>query len=279
MVENHVDSRPQSGLTAASIVYEAIAEGGITRFLAVYGPSGAQTVGPVRSARTYYVNWIKELNGYYAHVGGNYDALELIRSIGILDLDQFGNPSAYWRDKSKKVSSEHTMYTDTSKLYGVAGDKKYTTENTFIPYKFVDEPVVELRTVASQTVSINFGNASYNVVYRYDKTTNSYARELAGKAHVDAANGQQIQAKNIVIQTVNRRPTVTKINENGWIMDTSGSGKAVVVRDGIKVDGTWKKDNDNSRTRFFDATGTEINFNRGATWIEVISPDLSYTIQ
>jgi len=62
-------------------------------------------------------------------------------------------------------------------------------------------------------------------------------------------------------------------------MDTSGSGKAVVVRDGIKVDGTWKKDNDNSRTRFFDATGTEINFNRGATWIEVISPDLSYTIQ
>ena len=279
MVENHVDSRPQSGLSSASVVYEAIAEGGITRFLAVYSPRGAEKVGPVRSARTYYVNWIKELNGYYAHVGGNYDALELIKKIGILDLDQFGSPSAYWRDKSRNVSSEHTMYTDTNKLYGIANDKKYTTENTFIPYKFVDEPAIELRAIESQIVSINFGNASYNVVYRYDKASNSYLRELAGKAHVDAATNQQIQTKNIVIQTVNRRPTVTKINESGWIMDTTGTGKAVIIRDGIKVDGTWKKDNDNSRTRFFDAAGTEVNFNRGTTWIEVLSPDLTYTIQ
>lgn len=294
MVENHVDARPQSGLSQASIVYEAIAEGGITRFLAVYGPKGADSVGPVRSARTYYVNWIKELNGYYAHVGGNYDALELIKKISILDLDQFANPSAYWRDKTKNVSSEHTMYASTSKLYGIANDKKYTTENTFIPYKFqstetttpADTTATTTPTTAqvseaypvATTMSINFGNASYNVVYTWDATNKQYLRALAGKVHLDATNNTQISPKNVVIQIVKRTPVVTKINENGWSMETTGGGEAVVFQDGIKIDATWKKENENSRTRFFNkTTGAEIQFNPGQTWIEVISPDLTYT--
>lgn len=291
MVENHVDARSQSGLSQASLVYEAIAEGGITRFLAVFGPKGAAKVGPVRSARTYYVDWIRELNGYYAHVGGNYDALQLIKSVGILDLDQFANPSAYWRDKTKKVSSEHTMYTDTSKLYGIAGDKKYTTANSFIPWKFkaittteesadsTGDTTATPSTFPSATaIAINFGNASYNVSYSYDKATNSYLRNLAGKAHIDAENNAQLSTKNVVIQTVNRRSTVTAINENGYIMDTVGSGAATVFQDGIKIDATWKKENENSRTRFFNkTTSAEIEFIPGPTWVEVISPELSFT--
>ncbi|MCX6810930.1 MAG: DUF3048 domain-containing protein [Candidatus Berkelbacteria bacterium] len=278
MVENHVDARPQSGLSQASIVYEAIAEGGITRFLAVYGPKSAAKVGPVRSARTYYVDWIRELGGYYAHVGGNYDALTMIKSVGILDLDQFANPSAYWRDTSRKVSSEHTMYTDTSKLYKIAADKKYATTNTFIPYTFKTEPDLAAIVPSIQTISINFGNANYNVSYNYDITTNSYLRNIAGKPDVDVENSARITSKNVVIQTVNRRPTTTAINESGYIMDTVGTGAATVFQDGSKIDATWKKDNENSRTRFFNkATGAEIQFNPGQTWVEVISPDLSFT--
>jgi len=277
MVENHVDARPQSGLSQTSIVYEAIAEGGITRFLAVFGPKGAETVGPVRSARTYYVDWIRELNGYYAHVGGNYDALQLIKSVGILDLDQFSNPSAYWRDRSRKVASEHTMYTDTSKLYGVASDKKYTTANTFVPYTFKTEPEADKIVPTYQTISVNFGNANYNVVYNYNQSSNSYLRSLAGKPHIDALNNHQLAAKNIVIQAVNWRPTVTAINEHGYIIDTVGSGTATVFQDGNKIEATWKKDNENSRTRFYDKkTGAEIQFNPGQTWIEIIPPDQSF---
>lgn len=277
MVENHVDARPQSGLAQASIVYEAIAEGGITRFLAIYGPRGAPVVGPVRSARTYYVDWIRELSGYYAHVGGNYDALQLIKSVGILDLDQFANPSAYWRDTSKKVSSEHTMYTDTSKLYKIAADKKYVTTNNFIPYTFKTEPALELRPV-TETITVNFGNASYNVGYDYDRINNQYLRSLAGKPHIDAASGAQLNAKNVIVQVVKRAPTVTAINEQGWTMTTTGSGDASVFQDGVEVKATWKKDNDNARTRFFNkTTGTEIQLNPGTTWIEVISPDLTFS--
>jgi len=278
MVENHVDARPQSGLSQASIVYEAIAEGGITRFLAVFGPKGAAKVGPVRSARTYYVDWIREINGYYSHVGGNYDALQLIKSAGILDLDQFANPSAYWRDKSRKVSSEHTMYTDTSRLYKIASDKKYSTDNNFIAYSYKEEPEVSTIVPTIQTISINFGNTNYNVVYRYNKETNSYQRELAGKPHLDAENNAQISAKNVIIQTVTRKAVVTAINESGYSMDTVGSGTAQIFNDGAKIEATWKKENTNSRTRFFDkSTGAEIQFNPGQTWIEIVSPDLSFS--
>jgi len=277
MVENHVDARPQLGLSAASIIYEAIAEGGITRFLAVYGPRGAETIGPVRSARTYYVDWIRELNGYYAHCGGNYDALGLIKKVGILDLDQFQNPSAYWRDYSRKVSSEHTVYTATSKLYRVASDKKYSASNTYTPYKFKTEVGAEARSTA-QTIMINFGNASYNVEYKYDPTNNQYLRELAGKPHIDAATNTQLVAKNVIIQIAKRSSTVTAINEQGWAMETVGSGEAAVFQDGKETKATWKKENDNARTRFFDkGTGAEIQFNPGTTWIEVISPELSYS--
>ncbi|TSC94827.1 MAG: Uncharacterized protein Athens101428_168 [Candidatus Berkelbacteria bacterium Athens1014_28] len=279
MIENHTDARPQYGLTSASIIYEAIAEGGITRFLAVFSPRDAEKVGPIRSARTYYVDWIKELNGYYAHIGGNYDALELIKSNGILDLDQFSNPSAYWREYKKGVSSEHTVYTATSKLYKIASDKKYSTDNNFVLTKFKTELEKEKRP-ATETITINFGNANYNVSYNFDPATNSYGRILAGKPHIDTANNQQISAKNVIVQVVNRRSTVTKINEQGWIMDTVGNGSASVFQDGAEIKATWKKDNSSSRTRFFNkATGAEIELNAGQTWIEVISPDLSFSAQ
>jgi len=291
MVENHIDSRPQSGLASASIVYEAIAEGGITRFLAIYSPRGSEKVGPVRSARTYYVDWIKELSGFYAHVGGNYDALEKIKKEGILDLDQFANPSAYWRDKTRKVSSEHTMYTSTTKLYGIAADKKYSTANNFAQFKFKSEqPVTTGTTTPTSTapiseayplinsIAINFGNANYNVGYTYDPATTSYKRELAGKPHLDAETNAQLAAKNVIVMVVKRAPTVTKINEQGWTMQTVGSGDANAFIGGVSIPATWKKDNESARTKFYNkATNAEIEFNPGTTWIEVISPDLSFS--
>lgn len=278
MVENHTDARPQFGLSAASIVYEAIAEGGITRFLAVYGPRGADKVGPVRSARTYYVDWIHELNGYYGHVGGNYDALQQIKADGILDLDQFANSSAYWRDRSRNVSSEHTMYTSTTKLYDIANNKSYAKDNSFISYKFKDDLEIDSRP-ESQTVAVNFGNANYNISYNYNRDNNVYLREMAGKPHIDAGNNAQISAKNIIIMTVNRATTTTAINEHGWIFDLVGSGDASILLDGREIKATWKKDNKTSRTRYYEkSTGEEIEFDRGNFWIEVINPGLSYKI-
>jgi len=168
------------------------------------------------------------------------------------------------------------MYASSTKLYRIASDKKYSTANSFSLYKFKAEQALELRPVA-QTVSINFGNVNYNVEYKYDSANNQYNREQAGKPHIDAETNTQLTTKNVVVMIVKRSSTVTAIDEQGWTMQTIGSGEASVFQDGVEIKATWKKDNENARTHFFNkTTGIEIEFNAGPSWIEVISPDLTY---
>lgn len=275
LVENHPDARPQSGLDKASVIYEVIAEGGITRFLAIFGTYEAEKVGPVRSARTYFVDWAHGYNAYLAHVGGNMDALEKIRKEKTLDLDQFRYSSPYWREQSAGVASEHTMFTSTIKLRAQANTNKYLTANNFNILKYKDDPVDAEKAALpeSQKVSVVFSSAPYNVEFDYDKATNSYKRILAGVPHIDKISKNQLNPKDIVVMTVKRAPTITKINETGWNMTTLGSGEAQIFLDGKTIKGTWRKENASDRELFYDEAGTEITFNRGQLWICVIPPD------
>lgn len=283
MVENHIDARPQTGINKASIVYEAIAEGRITRYMALYGTYESDQVGPIRSSRTYYIDWLHGFNAYYAHVGGNIDSLDKIRADKILDLDQFRFSSPYWRDKSAKVSSEHTMFVSTPKLRAIATENSYTTANNFSVYKFKDDPGADSpegkALPEAQKISIDYGNSSYNVVFDYDKKNNSYNRSIGGKADLDRLTNEQITAKNIVVMTVKRQSTVTRINEQGWNMDTLGEGAAKIYFDGNEIIGKWKKNSAADREIFYDQTGKEITFNRGKLWICVVPPESSATSQ
>ncbi len=281
IIENHPDARPQSGLDKASIVYEAIAEGGITRFLAIYGTYQAEKIGPVRSARTYYIDWAHGYNAFFAHVGGNMDALEKIPRDKILDLDQFRYGSPYWREKDGKVASEHTMFTSTVKLQEQASTNKYSTANNFNVVKFKDEPEGDEKASApeKQKVSIVFSSAQFNVDFEYNKATNSYKRSLAGNPHVDKISKNQINPKNIIVMTVKRKSTITKINEPGYDMTTIGTGNARIFLDGKEIKGTWKKPTVADRELFYDESGNEIVFNRGQFWICVIPPEGSVTVQ
>lgn len=272
MVENHPDARPQSGLDKASVVYEAIAEGGITRFLALYGTNEAEKVGPVRSARTYYVDWAEGYNAYLAHVGGNIDALEKIAADHVLDLDQFRYSSPYWRERNGNVATEHTMFTSTTKLREQAAKNKYDTANNFSVYKFKDDPAEAERPV-SQKVTVNFSTATYGVVFQYDPATNSYKRFMAGSAHNDRVTGNQLNPKNIVVISIPRKAITTRINEAGYNLTTVGTGTAKFYIDGKETIGTWKKESSTSREIFYDAAGAEVVFDRGQLWISVIPPD------
>lgn len=278
IVENHPDARPQSGLDKASIVYEAIAEGGITRFLALYGTNEAEKVGPVRSARTYFVDWAEGFNAYLAHVGGNMDALEKIVADRVLSLDQFRYSSPYHREYSTGLASEHTMYTSTILLRQQAETNKYSSANNFNVLKFKDD--ADNATLPnSQIITVNFSSAEYQVVFNYNKETNSYDRSLAGKPHIDAITKKQLSPKNVIVMTETMTPTITRINEPGYIMKTIGSGKAKIFFDGVEADGSWKKDASGNRDMFFDTNGAEITFDRGQFWICVIPPTGSITVQ
>jgi hypothetical protein len=273
MVENHPDARPQSGLINASIVYEAITEGGITRFMAVYGPTDAPEIGPIRSARLFYMDWVKEYDAFYAHAGGNEDALAKIGTYGIKNLEN--NTGYFTRDsKGRNVASEHTLFSTTSKLYDYAKNQKFdTTTSNFETLKFkADGPA----DPAGKGATIDFSSASYKVDWAYDPTTNAYSRNLAGVAHKDRTSGEQIKSNNIVIQVVDRtfQPTGSYGSQN-YVFKNIGSGKAYVLEDGKTISATWTKSSLTSRTKYTDAAGVEIQFNPGKTWYEIIPPEVS----
>lgn len=279
MVENHPDARPQSGLDKAKIIYEAISEGGITRFLAIFGPESAPKTGPVRSARTFYLDWCLEYDCFYGHVGGNLDALQLIPTVGVKDLDQFRyGTQAYWREPQIGKATEHTMYTDTDKLWKIAQDNGWDMKANFDSYEFKEDAVKEQRPELA-SVTIDFSTESYKVKWIYDRESNSYKRELAGMPHKDAISGEQLSAKNVIVQEVQRWYAPTEINETGWAMKTVGSGKAKVFMDGKMYEGTWKKTDRDGRTRFYGTDDKELKFNPGNTWVEIVHSDTTVISQ
>jgi hypothetical protein len=277
IVENHPDARPQSGLDKASLVYEAISEGGITRFMAIYGPQDADEVGPIRSARLFFMDWLKEYDAFFAHAGGNEDALANIDNYNIKDVPH--TEPYYHRDyKGRNVASEHTLYSSVPQLYALAQKNGYDiTKSSFTPFKFkADGPA----DPAGKGATIDFSSPSYKVDWKFDTATNSYLRSLAGAPHLDRATNKQLTSKNIIIQTVSRtyQPTGSYGSSN-YVFQNTGQGNGYVLQDGKVIKATWKKKDLNSRTTFYDEAGAEIKFNPGNTWYEVIPPEVTPTFQ
>jgi len=277
VIENHAEARPQAGLSEASIVYEAIAEGGITRFLAIFGSNLPQKVGPVRSARTFFVEWVLDYDALFAHVGGSKDGLALVRSTNAADLDQFGlGARAYQREPKTGVATEHTMFGFPEKLYQAAKNfKKYAvTEGKFNPWLFKNDPAPNSDGLgAGQSVVVDFSQPSYKVTWNYNKASNSYLRVQNSTPHKDAISGKQLTAKNLVLMQVARRLVEQEEGPTVFDFDLTGKGKATMFQDGKQIDGSWRDSGVGKRVVFTDNEGNEIKMNRGATWIEVVNPD------
>lgn len=278
-VENDPNARPQSGLDKADIVYETVYDPAeTTRFLAIYSSKEAEKIGPIRSARTFFVDWAHGYNAYLAHWGGNIDALDKIKAEKILDLDEFAYSSAFWREASTGLALEHTGYTSTVKLRDQATKNNYPTTNSFAVYKFKDDADLTIRP-ESQKITVNFSGANYKVTYDYDKATNLYKRSIAGKPHLDKITKDVISPKNLIAMVVARKPVMTRINEEGYAMTTVGSGVAKFYIDGKETVGTWKKTSAAEREIFYDAAGQEIVFDRGQSWISVVADISKVTVE
>jgi hypothetical protein len=292
MIENHEDSRPQSGLSSADIVYEAIAEGGITRFMAVFycGTSAEDIIiGPVRSARTYFLDLASEYGDYplYAHVGGanlpgKTNALGQIGDYGWLrmgnDLNQFslGFPT-FWRDYERlgrEVATEHTMYSSTDKLWEVAAKRELNAKDEdgnpwdedFVGWNFSDG------SSSDKTLKISFdfweGYKQYSVAWDYDSSLNAFKRTNGGETHKDLNTDSQLTAKNVVVQFVKETGPINELKH--MLYGIVGSGKAIIFKNGEAVSANWSKKTRVSRTIFTDKSGEEIVFSKGNIWIEIL---------
>lgn len=262
MLENSPSARPQSGIKQAEVVFEAIAEGGITRFLAIYQQEKPQLIGPVRSVRMYYIDWAAPFDASIAHIGGSYYALQEIRNGSYRDIDQFFNPSAYWRASDRYPP--HNVYTSFEKLDALNAKKGYTSSN---PKTFARKDSAKAEVVTANTVNVTISSSLYNSSYTYNPTSNTYDRSQGGAPHTDREQGQ-ISPRVVVVMRV----PMNKVFEDGWRMDyqTVGSGTAHIFQDGVVQEVTWHKDDKKSQIYFTGENNTPVELARGQTWITTV---------
>ena len=263
MIENSMDARPQAGLGEAGVVFEAIAEGGITRFLALFQDTAPENIGPVRSARPYYVEWSMGFDSTYAHVGGSPEALSNIREWGVRDLDQFYNSGAYHRISAR--AAPHNVYTGIPKLNQLEASKGYIGSTfTGFPRNVKDKP---RKVPTARTINLNISGPLYNVAYNYNPKTNSYDRQEGGTPHIDANSNKQISPKVVIAMIV---PYGIQSDGKHSQYGVVGSGQAWIFQDGDVQQVNWSKADRKSQIGFIDAAGKPVKLTPGRTWVTAL---------
>lgn len=271
MIENSPSARPQSGIKDAGVVYEAVAEGGITRYLCLYQQSKPQLIGPVRSLRSYFVDWLAPYDAAVAHVGGSKRSLDEIRNGSYKDIDQFFNAGAYWRSNDRYAP--HNMYTSFERLDALNQSKGFTSSEFSGFARKNDQPA---EAPNASTVSVNVSSGTYNSSYSYNREDNNYSRFLAGQPHVDREAGQITPKVVVVIKVPSQLGMEDGLREQ---MQTIGSGQAYIFQDGTVIEGTWNKPSKETLMAFTNSAGEPIALNAGQTWITVIKPEKGVTWQ
>jgi len=267
MIENSTDARPQSGLGQSMVVFEAVAEGGVTRFLALFQDTSPPNVGPVRSARPYYVQWAQGFDAGYAHVGGSPDALADIKAWGIHDLDQFANSGAYQRVPTRPAP--HNVYTSIARLNQLETSKGYTS-STFTGFPRKKE--APAKTPTARSINMTLSGPIYNAHYDYNAATNSYNRSEGGAPQVDANSNTQISPKVVIAMVIPM--TRGALDATGAYYSnyaSIGSGTVYIFQDGTVTTGTWTKASGAAQVTFTDAAGAAIKLNPGQTWLTAVT--------
>ncbi|MDP2727555.1 MAG: DUF3048 domain-containing protein [Dehalococcoidia bacterium] len=268
-IDNAPGGRPQTGLDQACVVYEHLAEGGITRFTAIYQTEETE-VGPVRSARRVDLHIVPQYQAFFAHVGGAPAEMAYIKMYKLLDVDQFFHSEAYYYVRQR--SAPYNVYSSVSRIRDMGEALGYGREAKLEGFPLGDTP--------------QGGNPATDILipypppsraeFRYDPETGDYVRFTDGRPHLDAPSGQAVRTKNIIVQRV---PSwiVSYTEDAGGApsldFDLVGEGQATVFRDGLAFEGKWVRSSLEGWTRFYDEAGQPIPLAPGKIWISLVSPE------
>jgi hypothetical protein len=272
MIENSVFARPQSGLGQAGVVFEAIAEAGITRFLALYQDTAPANVGPIRSARPYYIRWNLAFNAGYAHVGGSPEALADINRWHVRDLNQFYNGDSYHRIASR--AAPHNVYTSIAILNKLEVQKGYKTSHFtgFARNKKAFRP--KNQPITARSINFAISSADYHVHYDFDAKTDSYLRSEGGAPHIDANNNKRIRPVVVIAMVMHYNLERDGYHSNYGAI---GSGRAFIFQNGQVMKAIWVKKDNTSQLTFKDSKGKTIRLNPGQTWLSAVSGENQVT--
>jgi hypothetical protein len=265
MVENMIDARPQSGLARADVVYEALVEGGITRFMAVYKDGKADVIGPVRSARHYFVYLAAEFNAAYVHIGASPQGYNALAASRITNLDEtYGDPG-FWRSKDRYAP--HNAYTSTDLLKDSLDKVRKLTPGSMAGFKLDDQPRTAQGTT-SRGLTIYYPG-SYEVSYAYSPEGKSYLRSMDGIPQKDAESGERVSPRNVVVQFIKS----WEIDDVGRLdLEQLGEGKALFFRDGVVAEGSWRKQSLTAPTQWSDSGGKPVTMSPGKIWVQMLPP-------
>ncbi|MHB9111253.1 MAG: DUF3048 domain-containing protein [Thermoleophilia bacterium] len=265
-VDNAPAARPQSGLSMADIVYEAMAEGDVTRFSAIFACREVDSVGPVRSARLINLELVPEYTALLANSGSSRGVSDALEAAALPNINHPSYPDAYWRVDDR--IAPHNMMTSTADIRAAA-------ESSGIPAAYKVTSLIFKDDSPAPSVT-NIGvpySGIVDVEYRYDPGTNGWLRSISGEPHMDALTGTQIAPRNVIIQYVNISESDIEEDAGGNMgldFGLQGTGRVQVFRDGQLVEGAWERAGESSVTMYLDATGKPILLNRGLTFVQLV---------
>ena len=275
MVNNHPDARPQTGLTDADIVYEVLAEGEVTRFLAVFQSTKPKVVGPVRSSRDYYIELAKGFNSLYIAHGYSPEAKKLLTNGYIDNLNGMEYDGTLFKRSSDRVAP-HNSYISFANIEKGAKENNYSLSGAPEPLVFLKtKELEEIEGEEATSISINYGtNPSFNSQFLYEKDVQKYIRFSNGEQTVDNETNASVAVDNVFIIETSHKVMDSKGRKE---IDLTSGGNAYLLQQGKWQEVNWK----NIDGRLLPFKGDkQIGFIPGKTWVNIIpaSPGLKSAV-
>jgi len=282
MIDTNIGDAKHAGLQDSYINYEIIVEGGLTRIMALYKDKEVGIVGPVRSARNYFIDYALEHDAIYAHFGWSPNAENDIKELKVNNINGMVDTDAYMRDRN--LPSPHNVFTSTKKLRSMASNKSYESSTSNWQVFTYSIPAIELsqsensyldsELITATKVTIPYSNNEYRS-YNYDSTNKYYLRSKNGEAHIDRKTGNQLHYKNIIIMKVENK---TIDQEGRQSLKTTGSGEGYYITNGNALPIRWSKETRTSKTKYTYKNGSEVILNDGNTFIQIVPVSSSIEI-
>lgn len=265
-INNHPQARPQSGLASADVVYEMLAEGDITRFLALYQSELPSKIGPIRSARSYFIEIAKGLDAFYIAHGYSPEAQMMLQQ-GIVDhINGMQYDGTFFQRSSDRVAPHNSYISGENVKRGAEKVNASLLYKKKVSYTYYAEDEEVTTGNLANEVTVNYSsNPQFNSLYNYDATTNKYSRTVNGIVTTDANTNEPIQLSNILVFEMNHSIIDNKGRRE---IDIFSGGKAYLFQAGIMREVQWK--NVDGVLKAVEQDGSEVKLVPGKTWIHFI---------
>lgn len=286
MIDNNRNAQPQSSINKAFVVYEIIVEGNETRLMAIFKGLDEATVGPIRSARHYFLDYAAEYDAIYAHLGLSPKADDDMKMYGTNNINgqiydtgaARNNVSIYWRSSERKAP--HNAYTSIETIKRILpnlGYKDTTTKGTPLNYSVEEITLDSEDAIVATDVEIPYGGG-HLVNYKYDEETGRYTRYSKGRKQSDYESKEDATTKNLIITFAKNTDLPDTENKGRQDVHTTGTLDGYYVTNGKAIKIQCVKETRQSQTKYLDLEGNEIKINDGNTWINIcpINADVTF---